>query len=63
MKRYSEEFKRKAVRMALEGGMSHSRVGCDLRISINTLTSWIKAAKVTRGVRPGKLSIGEPASA
>ena len=49
MKKYSEEFKREAVRMALEGEMSQSRVARDLGININTLTNWIKAAKVTRG--------------
>ena len=49
MKKYSEEFKKEAVRLALEGGMSRSRVAGDLGININSLASWIKAAKVTRG--------------
>jgi len=49
MKKYSEEFKREAVRMALEGEMSQTRVARDLGININTLANWIKAAKVNRG--------------
>jgi len=49
MKRYSEEFKKEAVRLALEGGMSHSRVARDLGVNINSLTSWIKKAMTTRG--------------
>lgn len=49
MKRYSEEFKKEAVRLALEGGMSQSRVARDLGVNINSLTSWIKKAKMTRG--------------
>ena len=49
MKKYSEEFKREAVRLALEGDMSQSKVARDLGINVNSLTNWIKAAKVTRG--------------
>ena len=49
MKKYSEEFKREAVRMALEGGMSHSGVARDLGVNVNSLGGWMKAAKVTRG--------------
>ena len=49
MKKYSEEFKREAVRLALEGGMSRSRVARDLGVNVNSLANWIKAAKVTRG--------------
>jgi len=49
MKRYSEEFKKEAVRLALEGGMSQSRVARDLGVNINSLTSWIRKAKTTRG--------------
>jgi|WetSurMetagenome_2_1015567.scaffolds.fasta_scaffold237285_1 transposase len=49
MKRYSEEFKKEAVRLALEGGMSRSRVARDLGVNINSLAGWIKKAKATRG--------------
>jgi transposase len=49
MKKYSEEFKREAVRLALEGGMSQSQVARDLGVNVNSLANWIKAAKVTRG--------------
>jgi len=49
MKRYSEEFKKEAVRLALEGGMSQSRVARDLGVNINSLTNWITKAKTTRG--------------
>ena len=49
MKKYSEEFKKEAVRMALESGLSQSRVASDLGVNINSLVGWIKKAKVTRG--------------
>ncbi|MEI6513311.1 MAG: transposase [bacterium] len=49
MKRYSEEFKKEAVRLAIEGGMSQSRVARDLGVNINSLISWIRKAKTTRG--------------
>ena len=53
MKRYSEEFKKEAVRLALEGGMSHSRVARDLGVNINSLAGWIKRAKATRSGEVG----------
>lgn len=49
MKKYSEEFKKEAVRLALESGMSQARVARDLGVNINSLSGWIKKAKVTRG--------------
>ena len=49
MKRYSEEFKREAVHLALEGGMSRSRVARDLGVNVNSLAGWIKTAKATHG--------------
>jgi hypothetical protein len=42
-----EVFNEEAVRLALGGGMSRSRIARDLGININSLASWIKAAKVT----------------
>ena len=53
MKRYSEEFKKEAVRLALEGGMSHSRVARDLGVNINSLAGWIKRVKATRSGEVG----------
>jgi len=44
MKRYTAEFKAEAVRLALEGGMSRSRVARDLGVNINSLCAWIKKA-------------------
>ena len=49
MKKYSEEFKKEAVRMALESDLSQSRVARDLGVNINSLAGWIKKAKATRG--------------
>ena len=49
MKRYSEEFKKEAVRLALGGGMTRARVARDLGVNINSLSGWIKTAKATRG--------------
>ncbi len=49
MKKYSEEFKKEAVRLAFESGMSQARVARDLGVNINSLSGWIKKAKVTRG--------------
>lgn len=45
MKRYTEEFKKEAVRLTLEGGMSRAQVARDLGMNINSLAGWIKAAK------------------
>jgi transposase len=44
MKRYTEEFKAEAVRLALESGMSRSRVARDLGVNLNSLSAWIKKA-------------------
>lgn len=49
IKKYSEEFKKEAVRMALEGKLSQTSVARDLGVNINTLAKWIKEAKATRG--------------
>ena len=42
MKRYSEEFKKDAVRLALESGKSQAKVASDLEVDVNSLSSWIK---------------------
>ena len=37
MKKHSEEIKSEAVRLALEGGMTRSRVARDLGVTVNSL--------------------------
>lgn len=49
MKKHSEDFKKEAIRLALEGGVSQSRVARDLGVNVNSLADWIKKAKTTRG--------------
>jgi transposase len=49
MKKYSEEFKKEAVRLALEGDLSQARVARDLGVNISSLAGWINKAKATRG--------------
>lgn len=49
MKRYTEEFKEEAVRLALESDLSHSQVARDLGVNINTLNAWIKKALQSDG--------------
>jgi transposase-like protein len=57
MKKYSEEFKKKDVHLALEGGGSQSRVAHDLGVNVNSLADWTKKSKRQQlGQRPnGKL--------
>ena len=44
-KRYDEEFKREAVRMVLEGGVSASQVARDLGVSETGLSKWLSASR------------------
>ena len=44
MQRYTEEFKAEAVRLALESGLSRSRLARDLGVNINSLSGWVKQA-------------------
>ena len=44
-KRYDEEFRREAVRLVLEGGVSAGRAATDLGISETTLNKWINEAR------------------
>ncbi len=44
MKRYTEEFKAEAVRLALESELSRSQVARDLGVNLNSLSAWIKKA-------------------
>jgi transposase-like protein len=50
MKRRTEEFKKEAVRLALVGKISQSRVARDLGVIINSLVDWIKKAKTTQPI-------------
>ena len=55
MKKYSEEFKAEAVRLALESGMSQCRVARDLGVNTNPLLAGSR--------EPGKIAadrLGRP---
>lgn len=43
-KRYSEEFKREAIRLSRQPGMNQSQVAKDLGIHRSLLTNWIRLA-------------------
>ena len=55
-KRYEEEFRREAVRLVIEGGVSVVRAAIDLEISETTLSKWIKEV---RGKEPVPLAENE----
>ena len=55
-KRYEEEFRREAVRLVIEGGVSVVRAAIDLGISETTLSKWIKEV---RGKEPVPLAENE----
>lgn len=40
-KRYTEEFKREAVRLAIRDGMSQAKVARDLGLNSNLLNRWV----------------------
>jgi transposase len=50
MKRYSPEFKAEAVKLVLDGNQSMSQVSRDLKIALQTLSTWVARA------REGKLA-------
>lgn len=41
MKRYSEEFKEEAVKLALDGSVSRAQVARELGVNVNSLAGWI----------------------
>ncbi len=41
MKKHTEDFKRKAVRIALSSGLSRRRVTSDLGVGLSTLGKWV----------------------
>ena len=49
MKRYTEEFKKEAVRLALESGKSQGKIANDLGVNTNSLGAWIKKAREESG--------------
>ena len=55
-RRYDDEFRREAVKLVLEGGVSASRVSRDLGVSATTLSKWVSAAK---GASPEPISESE----
>ena len=41
-KRYTEEFRRDAVRMALTSGLSRPQLSSDLGVGVSTLNKWVQ---------------------
>ncbi|MEU2982430.1 transposase [Streptomyces hirsutus] len=59
-KRYTAEFKRDAVALALSSGKTVTEVARDLGVSPEGLRGWVKQAKVDRGEGPaGALTSAE----
>ena len=48
-KRYTEEFKREAIRLSRRPGMNQSQVAKDLGIQRSLLTNWIRQARTEGG--------------
>ncbi|WP_438306705.1 transposase (plasmid) [Streptomyces sp. HUAS TT11] len=59
-KRYTEEFKRDAVELALASDKTVTEVARDLGVSAEGLRGWVKQAKPDRGQsRPSELTSAE----
>ncbi|WP_031511398.1 transposase [Streptomyces megasporus] len=59
-RRYTEEFKRDAVELALASDKTVTEVARDLGVSAEGLRGWVKQAKADRGQgRPGELTSAE----
>jgi transposase len=41
-KRYTEEFRRDAVRMALTSGLTRPQLSSDLGVGVSTLNKWVQ---------------------
>jgi len=52
-KRYTDEFRREAVRLVKESGLSVQRAASDLGLSKTVLWRWVKQAEVDDGERSG----------
>ena len=54
-RKYSDEFKREAVELALQPGVTQAQVARELGISVNSLGTWCKAVKEHgEGAFPGR---------
>ena len=52
--KYSDEFKREAVRLVIEGGRSGNSVSKDIGVSQTVLARWVREAR--SGGRPTKVA-------
>ena len=54
-KKYSAEFKREAVRLAGQGGVSRAKVAQELGLNVTMLARWVREAQAgTWEMAPGK---------
>ena len=54
-KKYSAEFKREAVRLAGQGGVSRAKVAQELGLNVTMLTRWVREARAGKwDLAPGK---------
>ena len=59
-RRFTEEFKAKAVALVADSGKSITEVGRDLDLTISSLRNWVRQAEVDRGRGPaGALTTAE----
>ena len=52
-KKYTQEYRDEAVRMALENDQPIAKVARDLGINEGTLGNWVRQARIDRGERAG----------
>ncbi len=59
-RKFTDEFKREAVRLVRQGDGSVSRVARELDVTVSALRQWVKQAEVDEGKGPpGALSTAE----
>jgi transposase-like protein len=51
-RKFTEEFKARAVRLVLKEGRTVAQVGRDLDLAESVLHSWVRQAKIDRGMGP-----------
>lgn len=51
-RKFTEEFKARAVRLVLKEGRTVAQVSRDLDLAESVLHSWVKQAKIDRGMGP-----------
>jgi transposase len=56
---YPPEFRREAIRLVQDGGLSRRQVARELGISTETLRQWLKQADIDAGVRHDGLTTEE----